>query len=205
MTDISIYRVSQNRCNLLIWQSFITETSAVAVIQNTLVKNTTIELGTSSQCLFVFFLLNFFLYQLLRCVTFFDFLVSLINHYDINGLPLFWEIFEWFYLQTSSDTKYIFPLLSKGLWERINSWYRILFSDLKYIEWAEIIGYSHGSHVYWDTLNIDRVSRNNMAVTLVPCILRHTLYTYTEWAEIIGQSHGSHLYWDKLYIQILSE
>ena len=37
----------------------------------------------------------------------------------------------------------IFPLLSKAMWSRINSCYRILFSNLKQ---------KHESHVYLDTL-----------------------------------------------------
>ena len=39
---------------------------------------------------------------------FFEFLVSVINHYHINGLHLFWDSFEWFCLQISSNTKYFF-------------------------------------------------------------------------------------------------
>ena len=38
--------------------------------------------------------------------SFFGFLVSLTNHYHINGLHLFWDSFEWFSLQISSDAKY---------------------------------------------------------------------------------------------------
>ena len=97
-----------------------------------------------------------------------------------------------------------------------------------YTEWAEIIGQSHGSRVYWDILYIYTytewaeiigqstwfpcifghpmylyiywVGRNDRAAIWVPCILRHPIFhTYTEWAEIIGQSHGSHVYWDILY------
>ena len=32
--------------------------------------------------------------------------VLVINHYDINRLHLFWDSFEWFRLQISSDAKY---------------------------------------------------------------------------------------------------
>ena len=39
---------------------------------------------------------------------FFEFLVSVINHYHINGLHLFWDSFQWFCLQISSDAKYFF-------------------------------------------------------------------------------------------------
>ena len=59
----------------------------------------------------------------------FEFLVSVINHYYINGVLLIWDSFEWFCLQIRSDTKY-FPLLSKALWSRINSCYMV-FLNLK--------------------------------------------------------------------------
>ena len=39
-------------------------------------------------------------------IQYFEFLVSVINHYHINGLHLFWDSFEWFSFQISSDTKY---------------------------------------------------------------------------------------------------
>ena len=42
------------------------------------------------------------------CNLFFEFLVSVINHYPINGLHLLWDCFEWFCLQISSDAKYFF-------------------------------------------------------------------------------------------------
>ena len=38
---------------------------------------------------------------------FLKFHLSVIN-YHINGLHLFWDSFEWFCLQTSSEAKYIF-------------------------------------------------------------------------------------------------
>ena len=59
--------------------------------------------------------------------SFFEFLVSVINHYHINGLHLFWDSFEWFCLQISWDAKY-FPLLSEAWWSMINSCYSIQFS-----------------------------------------------------------------------------
>ena len=46
--------------------------------------------------------------------SFFEFLVSVINHYHINGLNLFCDSFEWFCLQISSDTKY-FSSLVQGI------------------------------------------------------------------------------------------
>ena len=39
---------------------------------------------------------------------FFEFLVSVKNHYHINGLHLFWDSFEWFCLQINSDANYFF-------------------------------------------------------------------------------------------------
>ena len=38
----------------------------------------------------------------------FYFLVSVINHYHINGLHLFGDSFEWFCLQIKKDAKYFF-------------------------------------------------------------------------------------------------
>ena len=54
-----------------------------------------------------------FFFKLLLCqlpgyAIFFEPLVSVINHYHINGLHLFWDNFEWFCLQINSDTKYFF-------------------------------------------------------------------------------------------------
>ena len=43
---------------------------------------------------------------------FFEFLVSVIKHYYINGLHLFWDSFEWFCLQISSDAKYFSSLIA---------------------------------------------------------------------------------------------
>ena len=49
--------------------------------------------------------------------SFFEFLVSVIDHYHINGLHLFWDSFEWFCLQKSNDAKYLFLFfLSNALW-----------------------------------------------------------------------------------------
>ena len=45
--------------------------------------------------------------------SFFEFLLSVIN-YHINGLQLFWDSFEWFCLQKSSDAKY-FSFLVQGI------------------------------------------------------------------------------------------
>ena len=43
--------------------------------------------------------------------SFLEFLVSVIYHYHINGLHVFWDSFEWFGLQISSDTKMYFSLV----------------------------------------------------------------------------------------------
>ena len=56
----------------------------------------------------------------------------------------------------SSDTKYFFPLFSKALWSRINSYYHILFPNLKK-----------------NTLLVEL-----LVVTWVPSILRHHIYIY---------------------------
>ena len=46
--------------------------------------------------------------------SFGEFLASVINHYHINGLDLFWDSFEWFCHQISRDTKY-FSSLVQGI------------------------------------------------------------------------------------------
>ena len=45
----------------------------------------------------VFFNCNYISFQDLQ--SYFEFLVSVVNHYHINGLHLFWDSFEWFCLQ----------------------------------------------------------------------------------------------------------
>ena len=62
---------------------------------------------------------------------FFEFLFSIINHYHINGLHLFWDSFEWFLSPNKSWRKIFFPHLSEALWSRINCCHSILFSNLK--------------------------------------------------------------------------
>ena len=44
----------------------------------------------------------------------FEFLVTVINHYHINGFRLFWDSFEWSCRQINSDGKY-FPFLVQGI------------------------------------------------------------------------------------------
>ena len=46
--------------------------------------------------------------------SFFKFLISVINHYHINGLHLFWDSFEWFCFQISSDAQYFFASFVRG-------------------------------------------------------------------------------------------
>ena len=45
---------------------------------------------------------------------FFEFLVSVINHYHMKVLHLIWVSFEWFCLQISCDAKY-FSSLVQGI------------------------------------------------------------------------------------------
>ena len=83
------------------------------------------------KCLRTGLLLLFYnIYQLPGHAISFEFHVSVMNHYYINGLHLFLDGFEWFCLPINSDAKY-FPLLSKALWLWINSCYGILLSNLK--------------------------------------------------------------------------
>ena len=66
--------------------------------------------------------------------SFFEFLVSDINHYHIDRLHLFWDSFEWFCLQISSDAKYFFSLVQgigmEDLWLLFNA----QFIDKKYLK-----------------------------------------------------------------------
>ena len=48
----------------------------------------------------------------------------------MNGLHLFWDSFQWFCFQISSDAKY-FSLFSNALWSQINSCYSLLFPNLE--------------------------------------------------------------------------
>ena len=155
----------------------------------------------SNQCSFNCYYISF---QDLQ--SFSEFLVSVINHYHINGLHLFWDIFKWFCLQISSDTKYFFLSCPRycdwrlivvivyyfQIWNKkkhniISS--RVISSHIgpmyietpciyTFTEWAEMVGHSHGSNVYLDTLYIYIywVGRNDRAITWVPCILRHLVY-----------------------------
>ena len=61
------------------------------------VKNASVKLETSNECFFNCYDINFQEMQ-----YFLVFLVSVINHYHINRLHLFWNSFQWFSLEISS-------------------------------------------------------------------------------------------------------
>ena len=77
----------------------ITLTSSMVVTSS---KNTSLEQEISTQCFLIVIISAF------RTLIFLEFLVSVINHYHINGLHLFWHSFEWFCLYINRDTKYFF-------------------------------------------------------------------------------------------------
>ena len=130
--------------------------------------------------------------------------------FHINRLHLFWDKFEWFCHQISSDAKYFF-LSCRKHWD-----WRLIVIIVYYFQiWNKkehnIIISSRVISSYMGPMLIEIlylytywVGRNNRAVTWVPCRLRHSIYPHIEWAEIIGQSHGSHVDWDTLFIHILS-
>ena len=124
LTYLMIYWASQNRYNPFIWW-FITETSTITVIWNMSCKKCILWVRYIKS---MFFNCNHISFQDMQ--SFFEFLVTVINHHHINGLHLLRDSFEWFCLQISSDSKY-FSLLSMALWSRIDSSYSILFSNLK--------------------------------------------------------------------------
>ena len=66
-------------------------------------ENASFELETSNQCIFNCYYISFQDMQ-----SFFQFLVSVIKYYHINGLHLFWDCFQWFCLQISRGAKYFF-------------------------------------------------------------------------------------------------
>ena len=79
----------------------------MAVIWNTSCKKC-ILLGKDMKSMFFF--LNYYI-RFMDMQSLFEFLVSVINHYQINGMHLFWDSFEWFFLQVNSDEKYISSLV----------------------------------------------------------------------------------------------
>ena len=78
----------------------------MAVISNPS-KNASFVLETPNQ----WFIYHYIIF--LDIQSFFKFLVSVTNRY-INGLHLFLDNFEWFYLRISCDAKY-FPSLVQGI------------------------------------------------------------------------------------------
>ena len=118
--------------------------------------------------------------------SYFEFLVSAINHYHINGLHLFSDNFEWFCLQTSSDAKYF--LLSCA--SRINSCYTIFkFETEKKTKLLWVIISSHMGSIYIETHYIiisSRIISSRMG----------SVYIETPYI-IMSRIISSH--WDTLY------
>ena len=100
---LSIYLVSKIDANPLIWKWFITEISPMADIWNTSSKKC-ILWARDIKPMFVFSI-HYISFQDMQ--SFYWVLFSVINHYHIKGLHLFWDCFEWFSLQIS-DAKYYF-------------------------------------------------------------------------------------------------
>ena len=134
------------------------------------------------------FLFYFLLYQL----PFFEFLFSVINHYHINGLHLFWDSFKWFCLQISSDTKYLFFSCPRHCDQRLivvivyyfQIWYKkehIIISSVIsshmgsiYIETPYIS--SHIGPIYTEIPILLLLLIESLAVTWAPCILTHPIH-----------------------------
>ena len=85
--------------------------------------------------------------------SFTEVLVSIINHYHINRLHLFWESFEWFCLQISSDAKYFF---------------------LSCFDWGLMVLIVY----YFQIWNKNNTLLFVELLAWVPCILRHPIYIY---------------------------
>ena len=93
--------------------------------------------------------------------SFFEFLVSVINHYHINGLHLFWNSFEWFCLQISSDAKYFF------------------LPCPRYCNWELIVVIVYYFQIWNKKKNTALLLVELLTVTWVPCILRLPIYITT--------------------------
>ena len=123
-------------------------------------KNASFELETSNQ--WVFFKLILYWYS--RTPNhFFEFLVSVINHYHINGLHLFWDSFEWFCFQISSNAKYFFLYCPRHC-DR-----GLIFVKVYYFQ-------------VWNKKNKKNTRLlvvELLAVTGALCILRHPIYFYS--------------------------
>ena len=110
--------------------------------------------------------------------------ISVISHYHINELHLFWDCFERFLSSNKWCRKIFFPLLSKVLWSRINSWYRKLFSNLiqKKNTKLLVVEFLAVTWVWYLSLPLTRKDmtqgqwpEGRLSVTWVPCILRHPI------------------------------
>ena len=157
----------------------------MAVIWNMSCKNESFEQDTLNQCFF-----KLLLYQLPGHAIFFYFLVSVINHYHINGLHLFSDSFEWFCLQIRSDAKYFFLLCPRhcdqGLIVVILYYFQIWNKKECYIIIRRVISRHMGPmysetpniYVYWDIL--------------YQCILSHLILMYIDTPYI-------NVFWDILY------
>ena len=167
----------------------------MAVIGNTSYKNASFEIDIKS----MLFFFNYYYISFKDMKSFFEFLVSVINHYHINGLQLFWDIFEWFCLQISSDAKYFFPLLSNTLWSRINSCYSILFSNLKQIEHNIIISRVISSHMGPISIETPYISSHMGPISIeTPNISSHMGHISIETPYI--SSHMGPIYIETPYI-----
>ena len=138
----------------------------MAFIWNTSRKNASFEPGTLNQCCY-FFNCHYISFQDMQ--SFFEFLVSVINHYHINCIN-FVTILKDFVVQ-------IFPLISKALWSKINNCYSILLSNLtqkKHIIISRFIS-NHMDPMYIETPRLSlRVSKKKphyqMQFIIVPKI-----------------------------------
>ena len=146
---ILTYRVSQNRCNLLIRWWFITETSAMMVIWSTSRKKIHLWARDIKSMFFNCYYISFQDMQ-----SFFEYLASKINHYHIKWLHLFWDSFEWFCPQISSDAKSFF------------------FSCPRHCDQWLIVVIVYYFQI-WNKKNTRLLLVELFAVTWFPCILRH--------------------------------
>ena len=132
----------------------------MVVIWNNPVKLKKSILWVKHQIFFFFFFL-------------FELLVSVINHYHINRLHLFWDSFEWFCLQINSDAKYFFLSCPRHCDQGL----------------IVVIVYYFQSERKNALLLVEELS----AVTWVPCILRHLI-------SITVCFHGSHILPQNLHL-----
>ena len=99
--------------------------------------------------------------------SFFEFLLSVINHYHINGLHLFWDSLEWFFSLNKEWRNIFLPLLSKALWSKISCCYSILYSNLK------------------QKKNTKLLLVELLTVTWAPCLLRHPIWGWHPTRTIV--------------------